>query len=312
MPDFKSIAKNGWHPKTDVDFSNPKKSIKGLLGKGEEDERANHVAAPLSSLRDPASFGPPPKRTNTGLSPPPLGQAYQAPATANTARPSYNSAQSAQSTTTYQHPGYSQPAAQAEEPPAPPRPYRVDTTGLSTANLPPPPVRRPGSITPVSTPSPPPPHTGAYAKPKPNPPPALPPRLPPRGAGASPSPSAVTAPHPPPTQQPPTYLNTTAISRLSSAGVSVPGFGIGSSSPSTTPEPQSTGTTFAEKRAALQTASNLHRNPSSVSASDISSAASTVNNFQSRHGAQIGAVAGHVGASTTGTGIGAGALVAGK
>lgn len=48
-----------------------------------------------------------------------------------------------------------------------------------------------------------------------------------------------------------------------------------------------TGTSWAEKQAALRTASNLRDNPSQVTASDLRGAASTANNFQQRHGEQV-------------------------
>ena len=46
-----------------------------------------------------------------------------------------------------------------------------------------------------------------------------------------------------------------------------------------------------EKQAALRTASNFHKNPSSVSFSDAKAAASTANNFRQRHGDQVAAAA---------------------
>jgi len=113
---------------------------------------------------------------------------------------------------------------------------------------------------------------------------------------------------------------------LSAAGVSVPEFGIGtkgrqplpppgaaspsrtsaispvnasqlnelqsrfsrlSSSTSPKPESPSEGTTFAQKQAALKTASSFRNDPSSVSLSDAKAAASTANNFRERHGDQV-------------------------
>ncbi|EPQ62686.1 Bgt-1016 [Blumeria graminis f. sp. tritici] len=49
----------------------------------------------------------------------------------------------------------------------------------------------------------------------------------------------------------------------------------------------SEGTTFAEKRAALKTASSLRNNPSSVSFHDVKTAAGTAKSFQERHGNQV-------------------------
>lgn len=267
---------------------------------GKEDAH-NHVSAPLSTLRDPASFGPPPKH-----------RAYYGDA-AGPARPRVTREQE-------------QAQRREEEASSPAGPYTADTTGLSTANLPKPPVFRPGQT--------PPPAINSSSKPssKPN----LPPRLPPRQNS---HPDAY-APAPPPTYTEAThdnsatggYLNQGALSRLGQAGVSVPGLEIGrnasppvpprrTASPSTvTPPPvpsrsnssqlnelqsrfanmrtspqsapaapPATGTTWAEKQAALKTANNLHRDPSKVTLSDARSAASTANNFRERHGEQVAA-----------------------
>ena len=222
-----------------------------------------------------------------------------------------------------------QKAAQAVEKPAPPPvPYRANTTGLSTAGLPKPPVRRleNGEASVSSSPT---------AKPKPS----LPPRLPPRQN----SHPTTNAPSPPPdynsaTQQPPSkdpYLNQGALGRLGKAGVSVPGLGIGggqgssqasnpwrnepnsnapstpspivtqtpsigalqsrfgqmttsptSSSPTQAPAP-SQGTSFAQKQAALHTASQFRNDPSSITLSDARNSAATANNFRERHGEQV-------------------------
>lgn len=111
-----------------------------------------------------------------------------------------------------------------DEPPAPPRPYRVDTTGLSTSNLPPPPRRADGASPAHDGGGPPPPPytrstVGASAKP---PPPSLPPRLPPRQNTASPV--AETS------SRQAGFLNQGAMDRLGAAGVSVPGLGISGNS----------------------------------------------------------------------------------
>ncbi|PHH68833.1 hypothetical protein CDD82_240 [Ophiocordyceps australis] len=113
-------------------------------------------------------------------------------------------------------------------------------------------------------------------------PPSLPPRLPPRThSGTSTS---------------------SASARLGAAGVSVPLLGIGrASSPSKTstppprsaaspaPPPPTQGTTWAQKQAAIKTASSWHKDPSSVSLADAKTAATTANNFRQRHGDQIAA-----------------------
>lgn len=198
----------------------------------------------------------------------------------------------------------------------PPGPYRPDTTGLSTAHLPKPPAFRPGATSPPAT-------LNASSKPKPS----LPPRLPPRqnsnpdAYAPTPPPTYGEA-----TQQATPsqgVLNQGALSRLGQAGVSVPGFGIGRttsppvparqdstsnaptaatghgpqlselqsrfasrSTPSTGAAP-TTGTSWADKQAALRTAGNIRDDPSQVSSSDVRGAAVTANNFQQRHGDQV-------------------------
>jgi hypothetical protein len=52
-------------------------------------------------------------------------------------------------------------------------------------------------------------------------------------------------------------------------------------------ESSSSGTTWAQKRAALETAKNFKKDPSSVSVSDLRDSVSTANNFRERHGEQI-------------------------
>jgi hypothetical protein len=115
-----------------------------------------------------------------------------------------------------------------DEPPTKPRPYRVDTSGLSTSHLPPPPMRRDADgRTPQPSPSsgysPSPTKTAAVAAAaKPKMPPSLPPRLPPRSGNSTPSPTL-------PSKQGASYtqLNQGAVDRLNAAGISVPGLGIG-------------------------------------------------------------------------------------
>ncbi|KAI7788017.1 hypothetical protein LA080_013322 [Diaporthe eres] len=306
MNKFKEIAKDGWHPDKGAVFGR----------KSNSQSNADRDVTPISHLRDPASFAPPPKRTGSGLLPPP-----------GVARPG--------SSSSAQQYGYADQEQGVEEPPAPPRPYRVDTSGLSTAHLPPPPARRDGADGRDTAVSPPPPPYSATAKP---PPPSLPPRLPPRNNNASPGPSPSASPGLPPQAAPSrqtAFLNQGAVDRLGAAGVSVPGLGIsggnkqvlpppppsrsGASSPApppaagsgsvselqsrfskfggfgskSTPSPPpaqgapAQGTTWAQKQAALKTMSDFKKNPSSVSLSDARSAASTANNFRERHGEQV-------------------------
>ncbi|KAJ5819058.1 hypothetical protein N7474_004649 [Penicillium riverlandense] len=176
MSGFNNIMKEGWHPKSrDGKKESWRGDFKGInqvagwMGKGKDpdSDRVEHVSQPLSSLRDPSSFAPPPKRSPAGITPDRHGVG------APLSQDQINS-QNAH----LQQEAEAEEAA-AQKPAPPPVPYRVDTTGLSTNNLPPPPVRRldsPGSGSLSST---------ASAKPKP---PQVPPRLPPRDGPASQTP----------------------------------------------------------------------------------------------------------------------------
>lgn len=267
-----------------------------------------YTPMPISSLRDPASFAPPPKRTGT----------------AGRASPGTNPA----SASAFAAPAAQQPGQPPEEGRPEPQPYRRDTTGLSTTHLPPPPGRKDGANgKPLAV-------AVAGRPPALKSKPPLPPRLPPRQTEhvdeytpAAPPPYSIEA-------QPLAHqgiLNQGAMNRLGAAGVSVPGFGIAPSpspplpsrrqaaapplpaspqkpAPSqlgelqsrfakfTTSSPQqeqaqpaavSQGTTLTQKQAALKTASSFRNDPSSVSFSDARVAASTANNFRERHGAQV-------------------------
>ncbi len=257
----------------------------GIFKKGDSSTETNpHVSRPLSELQDPSAFGPPPKHIRTGVGagagagadiPP---QSRPAPA-----RPTRNPSQA--------------PGDEAYQPTA----YRMDTTGLSTSQLPPPPTHASLPIKPWS--------------------PALPPRLPPRSASPSPF-----GPPPLPARQGSAdslqagrgYVNQAAVSRLAAAGIFVPDLGIvppartdgtdtdrNSNSSQmgglqsrfatmrttsqTSPPPPSEGTTWAQKQTALQTITDFHRSPGSISVADAKSTASTINNFRQRHGDQVSA-----------------------
>ncbi|KAF1914485.1 hypothetical protein BDU57DRAFT_453314 [Ampelomyces quisqualis] len=212
---FKSMAKGGWHQGQNRAQNHGGESG-GRLGQvvcSHVEAAHNHQSAPLSSLTDPSTFAPPPKRLDYGANP--------------------------------------------------------------TASRP-----TPGAPT----------NTTA-AKPKPS----LPPRLPPR-QNSNPH---EFAPAPPPTyneavQGSPAegVLNQGALNRLGQAGVSVPGFGMGRTASPPVPPRQNaaaptTGTSWADKQAALRTASGLRDDPSKVSGADMRNAASTASNFQQRHGAQV-------------------------
>lgn len=287
------IAKAGWVGK----------------GKGNDPHTAaqEHQSRPLASLKDPDAFGPPPKNVNYhgGAAVPnaitPDRRGLGAPLSNEEVRASYEAEESAKRAA----------EEEARKPKPPPVPYRADTTGLATDGLPKPPVRQFNheEASPVAP----------ATKPKPT----LPPRLPPRG----PTPSSPPPTYNSVTQQQATsggQLDRGALSRLTTAGVSVPGLNIcganqdspikqesagapssvvgqkptlnelhsrfsGSSTKSPLPESPSQGTTFAQKQAALKTASNFRNDPSSISLSDARATASTANNFRERHGDQVAA-----------------------
>ncbi|PWY89955.1 hypothetical protein BO70DRAFT_393147 [Aspergillus heteromorphus CBS 117.55] len=302
------VMKDGWHPKgrdgKKESWRNDFKGINqvaGWMGKGKDkdDDASEHVSAPLSSLKDPASFGPPPKHIKY----------HGAGALPNELTPDRNglgaplSREQINHQNTRQQQEEQRVAEEAQRPAAPPVPYRVNRTGLDTSNLPPPPVRRMDSPAEMAAPSP---------RPKPN----LPPRLPSRN-NSTPSPTP-HSPTPPPAYSPQVlegHLNQEATSRLSQAGVSVPAFGIGnggsqwrrdsngpgvaspttagsvgqtqvnelqnrfshlrtSSSNSPAPPPPARGNSFATQ-------------PSPVSTSDTRSASSTINDFRERHNDKI-------------------------
>lgn len=290
------------------------------MGKGQDPhkEAHQHVSRPLETLKDPAAFGPPPKNVNY----------HGGAAVPHTITPDRTglgvplSMEEIQAKQIRDEEDARAVEEAARKPPPPPIPYRADTTGLSTSNLPKPPVRR---IEYMERPA-----TAALtisAKPKPS----LPPRLPPRQNSARlqpvlpPPPSYDTATVEESTQS---YVNQGAVSRLGAAGVSVPGLGIGEGSNSSNPwkdqqspfagttasgpskpqglqlnelpsrfsklstsslkpDPATQGTSFAQKQAALKTASSFHKDPSAVSLADARNAASNANNFRERHGDQV-------------------------
>ncbi|KAK2762297.1 hypothetical protein FQN54_001307 [Arachnomyces sp. PD_36] len=312
MSGIKGVVKDGWHPKgKDGGKESWRGDFKGInqvagwvgKGKGKDDPASNHTARPLNSLKDPSSFGPPPKR-HTGGTPGLQGTTQASPVSGQAQ---------------YQSGGYGEQAQpETRKPPPPPVPYRADRTGLATNHLPKPPVRH------VDQPA-----DESIAATKPRPKPSVPPRLPARKpSGHSdappPPPSYDTAMRDPPSHGP-ASSHQGAISRLGKAGVSVPGLGIGESqgngdgqSPSPSSRNASSrgqlselqsrfskmspsspnnssantpteGTTTEQKQDALRTAHSFHNDPSSVSATDARNAASTANNFRERHGDQVAA-----------------------
>ncbi|MCJ1452401.1 hypothetical protein MMC28_002744 [Mycoblastus sanguinarius] len=321
MDKAKNIAKGGWRPENKLAIRENHKHVNkvaGLVGHGKSTDThldpSNHTSRPLASLKDPDAFGPPPKNVNfhAGAALPnsvtPDRRGLGAPLTAEEVRAKEAEEQQA-----------------VQKPAPPPVPYRANTTGLSTNNLPKPPVRRTDSPIQTNAPSP-------TTRPKPS----LPPRLPPRQN----SHPTAQAPSPPPTYTAATsqpspqtgYLNQGALNRLGSAGVSVPGLNIGGntstnthdsnpwtdSPPSNTPSSPSypspaqqssfgglqsrfsklsttspppaaptQGTSVQQKQDALRTASLFRNDPSSVSLSDAKNTASTANDFRERHGEQV-------------------------
>lgn len=227
------------------------------MGKGKDrnEEQAERVSRPLTSLRDPSSFAPPPKRnTSPGGTP---------------TTPSSRSLSSAA-------PQSSRQAEEEEDRPAPPPlPYRVNRSGLETNHLPPPPVRRDNADSPASSPS--------TSKP------SLPPRLPAR----APAPQSATPPPPPPYSETDNVAQTNpgAVSRLGQAGVSVPGLGIGR--PGSNPSPTAQANLSKQVNAlqsgfsgtsAQEDSQNQERSGTPQNNIDNNSPGSTVNNIRQRGG----------------------------
>lgn len=218
----------------------------------------DHQSAPLSSLKDPDSFGPPPRNKDYQ----PDGEASNQPGRWTAAGPVPASIPEGPSgglgsvvhIKTRQEREQEAAQKQAEEQAVqqrPSGPYQIDSSGLRTDNLPKPPVRRNGPESPASAASPSMPLRGVAPR-------ALPPRvsspsLPPRQNAKPAAPAPVLPPRqneypdehtpapPPPysepgqtAPQPVGSINLSAVNRLGQAGVSVPGFGIGGQSTSAT------------------------------------------------------------------------------
>ncbi|KAK3082217.1 hypothetical protein LTS18_010634 [Coniosporium uncinatum] len=238
------VLKGGWHPekaggKKEGGIRSEFKGVNtvaGWMGKGKSSSNntdyqagLDHQSAPLATLKDPDSFGPPPK--HAGAHGPAAGSLTSSTSSGGLGAPlpreqvqSYQARQQAQQ-------------EEIEKPKSPPVPYRKDTTGLNTANLPKPPARRNTPSVPASSAS-----SGTAQKPKPS----LPPRLPPRSS----TPQSPAEPPPPymstdslqqhqPAGTENGYINQGTMNRLGQAGINVPGFGIGSEkSPATAPRPK--------------------------------------------------------------------------
>ncbi len=302
------------------------------MGKGKGDSHVaaqEHRSRPLASLKDPSSFGPPPKNAR-----------YHGGGGATVSQDNASDANGSVAPSSSSH--VEEPReARFEEAAAtgrkgPPLPYRADCTGLSTTNFPKPPVRyteTQSSSGPIPS-----------ATPAPRPKPPLPPRLPPR-QNPPPSSQDVLSDAPPPYSKNPSrvddtresFVNQGALRRLGSTGIQVPELGIGGTSPtpnstqarnnnhdqpppsprtepqgpsqlqalqtrfanlSTTQSPPDTpapamkpnqGTSLAQKQAALKTANSFRNDPTSVSISDAKATAATAHNFRERHGEQVAA-----------------------
>ena len=287
---------------------------KGWMGKGNDpsaQRSQDHESAPLSSLRDPSSFGPPPKSltSRSGSDPAspstPTASVRQASSIskplAELPPPDSRGLGAGLTSEELQPPPKEEEAAEEEarrSPEEEQRPFQANTTGLPMRGLPKPPVRRaehtPPARTPVSAP------TGT-AKPKP----ALPPRLPPRSAkpAAPPSYDAATAGDSSSAgktmEKDGVQLNQGALNRLGAAGVRVPALGIGrdastSRSPDASGQDESGAATplsrlslardAHQSASAAKTLSQLRKDPSSVSAADARGAAVAARDLHARHG----------------------------
>ncbi|OGE52542.1 hypothetical protein PENARI_c010G10184 [Penicillium arizonense] len=286
MSGFRNVMKDGWHPKGKEggkeswrgDFKGINQ-VAGWMGKGRDpdSDTSEHVSQPLSSLKDPSSFGPPPKHINY----------HGAAAVPNQTTPDRRgigvplSQDQINAQNAHQQQLAQEEEEEAQKPAPPPVPYRVNTTGLSTDNLPPPPVRRMDSPA-GST-------TSSASKPKA--PPKPPPRLPARNG----SPASQSSDPPPaysPTQQPLShdYINQDATSRLANAGVSVPGFGIGGQGAQQSQTPvNELQSRFSQMRTNSGSPGPAPPPRASTNPESPASGSSSVQNFRDRHADKIDA-----------------------
>jgi len=242
------------------------------MGKGSKEsdsDKHEHVSQPMSSLKDPSSFGPPPRHINY----------HGAAAVPNQTTPDRRgigaplSQDQINTQNTHRQQVAEEEEEEAQRPPPPPVPYRVNTTGLSTDNLPPPPRRV--STSPATT--------SAASKPKP---PKPPPRLPARSGSPSSDPPPAYSPAPVVSHD---YINQDASSRLANAGVSVPGFGIGDQghqSPANAPvnELQSR---FSQMNTGSGSPAPTPPARASPTESQPASSGSSIQNFRERHADKI-------------------------
>ncbi|KAF9887414.1 hypothetical protein FE257_010269 [Aspergillus nanangensis] len=304
MSGFGKVMKDGWHPKGKD--GNSKESwrgdfkginqVAGWMGKGKDkssSEKDEHVSAPLSSLKDPSAFGPPPRHIRyhgPGAVPnqtTPDTRGLGAPLSQDQLHHQYLVEQQQQAELEAQE-------EQARKPAPPPLPYRANRTGVDPNTLPPPPVRR------VTSPA-----ESSVSSNSSRPHPSVPPRAPPR-TSTVPSPPPAYSPHEEVQQPLQGELNHHSTSNLSRAGVSVPALGIGNgrtASPTTAgyggqPRVDQLQSRFSQMRTNSSSPShapsppvrgNTYDQSSPVAASSPHSASSTINEFRERHADKIDA-----------------------
>lgn len=271
-------------------------------GKDKDSEKEEHVSRPISSLKDPSTFGPPPKHVKY----------HGAAALPNETTPDRRGLGAPLSQEQIDHQKEQEQAeieAQEQElqkPAPPPLPYRANRTGVDPSTLPPPPVRR-GSPAEPTIPS--------NTRPKPSIPPRVPPRTGSTPVSHTPSPPPAYSPSAAETPSDP-YINQAATSRLAQSGVSVPALGIGNGgnqwrggSPGTA-SPAPTGSVGQAPLNELQSRFSQMRtnspreapapppsrgsyateqSQSPAPASDTRSAQSTINDFREKHSDKIDA-----------------------
>ena len=281
MDKAKGVIKGGWHPAGDrsIHRDSWKTDLKGIAQrKNPEKEKVasakDHQSAPLTALRDPDSFGPPPRHSGaSAVVPvsPVTSTSANSPLTTRPRPPPPGGLGGP-----VPEPRWRQEQRDEEEkPPAPPVPYRQDTSGLSTNNLPKPPTRRQNSSGAMAPPPPPrvaSPATTAYTPraqappPQPaqtRPMPSLPPRMNEHPDEYTPAPPPAYNEATQPAASNPAVLNAGALNRLGQAGISVPGFGIGNKTPTpsattATPATSSTPPMPANPVQTFRTARTLH------------------------------------------------------
>ena len=265
MDRAKNLAKGGLekgkgglakvHPSGDKQIHRKtwKSDLKGVAtGKSNDPKKQHyenamsHQSAPLAGLKDPDSFGPPPKHKEfydeqgNSLNPaaPVAVSRYTGPESVpGGSRPAPGGGWGTVVQTPSRKKEEEQQQQAEEEARANRGPYKADTTGLSTRNLPAPPVRR-DAPAPAPGPAPPPRNVASPASPpvperqpqpqtRAAPPPVLPPRMNDHPDEYTPLPPPPYHEATKPAQPNPAALNTAAVNNLAQAGVSVPGFGIG-------------------------------------------------------------------------------------